>query len=63
MAVGIAIQAGMGTDFDGVSKLPHGIESLSDMCSLAAVLKDRYGEAITNKILYENAFTFFKTQL
>jgi membrane dipeptidase len=46
---------GIGSDFDGVSSLPRGLEDVSKMPALtAALLKRGYKEADIRKIMGEN---------
>ena len=52
-----------GSDFDGVDSLPNGINSLDSMHTLYSTLVCEFGEKITNKIFYENAYSYFERNL
>jgi len=50
----------IGSDFDGIDRLPHGmagIESVEDIAEL--MLHHNYSEVLTNSILFDNAYHFF----
>lgn len=51
---------GIGSDFDGVSHLPSGLESTEGLYTLAERLYTNYGMKISDKILYGNFLQFFK---
>ncbi len=53
----------LGSDFDGVSTLPSGITSVKDLSTLYSILKKELGSKITNKIFFENAYSFFQRNL
>ena len=49
----------LGCDFDGVSALPWGINDISDLSKLHKEISYNYGNKITKRIFYNNAFDFF----
>lgn len=49
----------IGSDFDGVSTLPEGISSLSDLPKLYRHIESVLGKVATEAIFYENASRFF----
>ena len=53
----------LGSDFDGVDRLPKGINSIEDINSLYSALICEFGDKITNKIFFENAYSYFKRNL
>ena len=50
---------GLGTDFDGMSRLPAGIEGVADMASLYCQISDKYGKILANKVFGDNLREFF----
>lgn len=50
----------LGSDFDGVNNLPNGINSIDSLHMLHSALVNEFGEKITNKIFFENAYSYFK---
>ncbi len=53
----------LGCDFDGVSNLPCGINSISDLPLLFYRIEEEFGKKIAKKIFFENAFAFFERNL
>lgn len=53
----------LGCDLDGVSSLPYGISSISDLTLLYFELTRSFGQKIADKIFYYNAFDFFRKTL
>lgn len=53
----------LGSDFDGVSSLPEGITSIESLNQLYSTFVSEFGEKITQKIFFENAYTYFKENL
>ena len=53
----------LGCDFDGVSNLPCGIYSISDLPLIFNRIEEEFGNKIAKKIFFENAFSFFKKNL
>ena len=52
---------GLGSDFDGVSSLPEGLDDVSDYPKITKALKERgYGEEDIRKILGENFLRVFR---
>jgi len=50
----------LGTDFDGVDQLPDGMEGLQSMEKLyEAMLRNRWSEALVQKIFYHNLCSYF----
>lgn len=52
-----------GCDFDGVSELPLKIRNIMDISKIHLKLTDLYGEAIANKIFFNNAYSFMNKNL
>lgn len=52
-----------GCDFDGISSLPEGISDISDMEKVYYSVLKSFGEKISNKIFFENAFNFMRKNL
>ena len=52
----------LGCDFDGVSNLPNGIFSISDLQKLYYLFEKTFNEHIAKKIFFLNAFSFFSRQ-
>lgn len=50
-----------GSDFDGVSSLPEGITSLSDLPKLYEKISKAFGNGIAARMFYDNAAAFFQT--
>lgn len=50
----------LGCDLDGVSSLPCGIRSLGDIHLIAKELAHHYDSKLADKILYQNAASFFE---
>ncbi|MBQ9744701.1 MAG: membrane dipeptidase [Clostridia bacterium] len=50
----------LGCDFDGVSTLPNGIKNISDIPLLFNESVKKFGYRVSEKIFYENAYSFFK---
>lgn len=48
----------LGCDFDGVSSLPLGIDSISDLKKLYNEIYDNFGRDIAMKLFFQNAFNF-----
>lgn len=53
----------LGCDFDGVSSLPIKFHNVVDIVKLHCKLVDLYGERVSNKIFFENAFSFINRNL
>ena len=54
----------IGADFDGTDKLPSGIVSQNDIYKIANVMsRHNYTEKTVHKVLYDNAYVFFKKNL
>ena len=53
----------LGSDFDGVNSLPYGICSIESLKELYELFIIEFGESITKKIFFENAYSFFKKNL
>ena len=53
----------LGCDFDGVTALPLNINSISDLTSVYKQFNNAFGEKITKKIFFENAYKFMKKHL
>ena len=51
----------LGCDFDGVSSLPDGISDISDLTKLYNAITTKFGNKIADKIFYENAYNYFKS--
>ncbi|MCL2703840.1 MAG: dipeptidase [Defluviitaleaceae bacterium] len=45
---------GLGTDFDGISRVPEGLEDASKLTSLHGMFIKRYGSELTRKIFFGN---------
>ncbi len=52
----------IGSDFDGVSRLPEGIDGIRSIPSFAHRLEKATSKRITEKILYQNACRYFDTE-
>jgi membrane dipeptidase len=52
----------IGADFDGAS-MPDGIQGIKDMCKLYNLLSTHYTKSITDKIFFNNAYSFLKSNL
>lgn len=52
-----------GCDFDGISSLPQGISGIFDMPKVYEIIAKSFGDSITNKIFFENAYTFIQKNL
>ena len=52
-----------GSDFDGTNDLPKGIYSIESIHILHSELVTYFGETITKKLFYDNAFRFFNNYL
>ncbi len=51
---------GLGSDFDGISRTPHGLSGARDMCNLAErLLRENIAESVVRKVLYENMQNYF----
>ncbi len=48
----------LGCDFDGVTSLPLGISSISDLNNLYYKIEDNFGTSVAKKIFFENAYKF-----
>jgi membrane dipeptidase len=59
LSIGGENTVSLGCDFDGVDKLPIGINNISDLSKLYKELTNYFGETIADKIFYSNAFNFF----
>ena len=53
----------LGCDFDGTDTLPRGVNNISDMAKLNRCIEKCFGNSITDKIFYKNAFNFFKRNI
>ncbi len=53
----------LGCDFDGISSLPIGFESVESLSSLYLLFLKEFGKSITNKIFFSNAYNFFLKNL
>ena len=53
----------LGCDFDGVTSLPYGINSIEDLNVLFYRIEENFGNKIAKKIFFENAFSYFKKNL
>lgn len=53
----------LGCDFDGTDNLPMEISSIKDLTKLYEAIKKEFGKDISDKIFFNNAFTFFKRNL
>ena len=51
----------LGCDFDGVSHLPKGINSIFDLSKLYYACNKQFGKNITYKIFFGNAYRYFST--
>lgn len=49
----------LGCDLDGVDALPEGISGICDLNLLFSLFLCEFGEKITNKIFFQNAYNFF----
>ena len=49
----------IGSDFDGVDRLPEGITSLCDLPKLYHLIDATFGKALTKQIFSENAERYF----
>jgi len=54
---------GFGSDFDGLSTAVLGLSNAKDYPAFAERLRDRYGEPIARKLLYDNLFAYLTRQL
>ncbi len=53
----------LGCDFDGVTSLPHEINSIKDLSKLYKEIDLSFGQRIANKIFFYNAFEFMSKNL
>ena len=51
----------LGCDFDGIGYAPEGLSDIASLPVLYEALCDRFGEAQANRVFYENAYDFLKT--
>lgn len=49
----------LGCDFDGVSSLPTGIDSIQDLTHFYQYISSKFGKKISDKIFFQNAFRYF----
>ncbi len=63
LKLGGASSVALGCDFDGVSHLPYGINSIADLESLYSLLLTELGKDLTDTIFYKNAYSFLKKHL
>ena len=52
----------LGCDFDGISSLPYGISDISSLEKLYTQLCKAYGEKISQKIFFHNAYNYYLKQ-
>ena len=52
-----------GCDFDGVSTLPHGINSVADMVKVYSLFTQEFGSKITDAVFFNNSFVYFSKLL
>ncbi len=53
----------LGCDLDGIDNTPHGLEDISKLPALFDEIAKRYGEKTANKIFFENAQAFFRSNI
>ena len=53
----------LGSDFDGVSTLPQGIATLSDLPKLYRAIEAVFGSTLAERIFYQNAQTYFSKHI
>jgi membrane dipeptidase len=63
LRLGCADCLSLGCDFDGVTSLPHGINSIEDLNLLFYRIEEKFGNKIAKKIFFENAFSYFKSNM
>lgn len=49
----------LGCDFDGISSLPIGFKSISDLPMLYALIEKYFSKEVANRIFFLNAYNFF----
>lgn len=54
---------GMGTDFDGISKSPKGLEDVSKLPTFYDLVFKEFGEDMADKIFYKNMQKFFMNNM
>lgn len=54
---------GMGTDFDGISDTPKGLESVEKLSEFYDIVNLEFGEKIADKLFYENMQKFFERNI
>ncbi len=61
LALGGENTLAMGADLDGIGHLPDGLTNLSDIYRIAdSMAKFNYSDELIDKIMYKNAYEFFK---